>query len=113
MSIHNPKDDQMATVSLPPPQYDFPPQIPVIERVLELSDLQMACFDLHYKNGSVAPNMWPSRRGNMGWRGCSVVVKRTDGRQECHVWRVVDDDVRRHEFGHCNGWPADHPGGRE
>ncbi len=91
------------TILLPPPQYDHQPTIPVIEQVLAASEVQRICFDLVAKwNGAAEANM---RRGIGGWHGCSGIAK--DGK--CYVWRIDDDDVRRHEFGHCNGWARDHP----
>lgn len=34
---------------------------------------------------------------------------------ECHVWYQdgkLTAELLRHEIGHCNGWPADHPGAK-
>jgi hypothetical protein len=51
--------------------------------------------------------------------GCSHEYPSTNF---CHVFIASDEilkavgwtyeAVRRHEIGHCNGWPADHPGAR-
>ncbi len=61
---------------LPPSQYDHPPQIPVIEKVLPWNELQRLC------RASERP-----------------------------IYNGTVPGVRRHELGHCNGWPKDHPGG--
>jgi hypothetical protein len=90
---------------LPPPQYDVPPPMAVIEQVLPWSEVVRICAGIAAKwNGDADAQML--RRA--GVQGCSGVAQ--DGK--CYVWRVDDDVVRRHEFAHCNGWPKDHPGGR-
>jgi hypothetical protein len=91
---------------LPPPQYDVPPQIPVIERVLTWTDVQRACFDFVSRvNGVGEALAW---RTNGGWNGCSAVSKQG----VCYIWRIDSEATRRHEYGHCNGWGRDHAGGR-
>ena len=81
----------MATL-LPPPQYDVPPPMPVIELVFGIDDVRRVC------------SMYMGRPGN--FRGCSF---KKDGK--CYVFRIGSPEVERHERAHCAGWPADHPGG--
>jgi len=82
---------------LPPSQYDHPPQIPVIEKVLPWNELQRLCraSERPIYNGT-----------GYGVWGCATVK---DGK--CYVARLDVPGVKRHELGHCNGWPKDHPGG--
>jgi len=40
---------------------------------------------------------------------CLGVIPRADGQV---ISRSFRDAVADHEHGHCNGWPAEHPGGR-
>jgi hypothetical protein len=82
---------------LPPSQYDHPPQIPVIEKVVPWNELQRLCraSERPIYNGT-----------GYGLWGCAIVK---DGK--CYVARLDVPGVKRHELGHCNGWPKDHPGG--
>jgi hypothetical protein len=92
---------------LPPPQYDVPPPMPVIEHVLEYDALQVWC------------SMFPGpghllfvKDRTKHFNGCSGMFP-LDGRKVCFVWYLRGDtDALRHERAHCAGWPADHPGGR-
>lgn len=88
---------------LPPPQYDHPPVIPVIEKVISYKAMQTCA-------GSAAPRLEPG----WWWNGCSQVVE-INGRPTCLIWllRADDEAVRRHERAHCNGWGRDHAGGVE
>lgn len=74
---------------LPPPQYDFPPTIPVLEHVLSPQEVQKLCGKM------LGPGIW---------YGCAWLIKDSI----CVVIRIKDSDVARHENGHCNGWPPDH-----
>jgi hypothetical protein len=84
---------------LPPAQYDHPPSMPVIERVLPWNELQRIC------RGVIEREKFNTATGYGAW-GCSVVK---DGK--CYVARIDVPGVRRHELAHCNGWPKNHPGG--
>jgi hypothetical protein len=90
------------TPILPPPQYDYKPQIPVIEQVLKYDDLQVICG---------MKSLTPLLPGQF-YSGCSAVWLVKDGVKTCFVWRRPNDNyTRRHELAHCNGWPVNHPGG--
>ena len=82
---------------LPPSQYDHPPQIPVIEKVVPWNELQQLCRarERPIYNGT-----------GYGVWGCAIVKG-----GKCYVARLNVPGVRQHELGHCNGWPKDHPGG--
>jgi len=90
-------------LTLPPPQYDHEPTIPVIEHVLISDRVDAICQARH----SLGPD---GRAPPPGYRfsGCAHVTARS-----CEVWRIDDGTVRRHEIGHCNGWPSDHPTAQE
>lgn len=84
---------------LPPPQYDHPPTIPVIERVVQWDELQPFCRKVAERDKFVMAT------GAGAW-GCAFLVQ-----GKCYVFRLDMPDVARHELAHCNGWPNDHPGG--
>jgi hypothetical protein len=96
-------------VLLPPPQYDVPPPMPVIEYVLPWSEVQRICFDHMAKLG----NQSDAQTGRqVGFDGCASFGKAgTQFAGKCYIWRIDDVDVARHERAHCAGWPANHPGG--
>lgn len=89
---------------LPPSQYDVPPSMPVIERVLSIGELQRECM---------RTNPVPAAALATGhYLGCSAYqVRKSDGViVSCTVWYVAEDrDTLRHERAHCAGWPKDHP----
>jgi hypothetical protein len=78
----------------PPPKYDHPYHGQVIEQ--RVSSLQMF-FSCH---GPTSACSWVNKKGV-----CYILIPNTerDGR--------VIALIRRHETGHCNGWPANHDGG--
>lgn len=82
---------------IPPPQYDFPPTIPVIERIMGWDEVSAFCAPL------AGRALIPGEHIN----GCSSIA--SNG--VCYIWRLDDRFVARHERAHCNGWPGNHPGG--
>lgn len=90
---------------IPPPQYDVPPAVPVIERVVPYDEAWRVCSD------------WNEKAGNPGWGKVRQLPRYQPGcvaisNGKCWIVRVEGDAVRRHELGHCNGWPQNHAGGR-
>ena len=85
--------------TLPPPQYDVLPPMPVIEHVLTSDLVDRACQAIHAlgRDGRPPP---PGYR----FYGCAHVTAKS-----CEVWRIDDATTRRHELAHCAGWPGDHP----
>ena len=106
----------MATVVplQPPPQYDVVPPVPVIEHVLSQEEINKTCGLLYFKStGLTSPPpdpRWPDAPTH--FRGCSLPAFFAST-YTCEIWYINDPRVRRHELGHCNGWPVDHPGGHE
>jgi hypothetical protein len=80
-------------VGLPPVQYDFQPNIPVIEKIVTFDEVQKYCTGALI----LVPGQY--------FVGCSKVI---DGK--CYIVRVDDAVVARHERAHCNGWPQSHYG---
>lgn len=76
---------------LPPEPFDHPPSIPVIERVMDFRSIDTTCQKMV---GAYAGY----------YTGCSVIH---DGK--CYVWRIDNNDVKRHEYAHCNGWVHPNP----
>ena len=95
---------------LPPPQYDVPSPVPVIEHVMSADELWKVC------NRIIGPLY-----AKDGWTlyGCSSIwrIKKTKEILSCEIYLLdtlpekYQDENRHHEIGHCNGWPADHAGG--
>ena len=84
-------------VTAPPERYNFPYPGQVIERVLPLDEARKLCASI----GIYAD-------------GCSAFVTGENGSHACYIVLPLDgfDTVaayRRHELGHCNGWPANDP----
>ena len=86
-------------VTLPPLQYDHPYPGQVIERVLPLAEARSYCQQI----------------GVGQFDGCAGYVTLQDGNRACFIVLPdqdapdpIIDHYRRHEVGHCNGWPADH-----
>lgn len=86
----------MTFVLEPPAIYDHPFPGTVIEHVVPGLDLLAHCWPYFFA------------------RACSFHVK-----GKCYIYYSREEApamkaaIRRHEEGHCNGWPADHPGGRK
>ncbi len=85
-------------VALPPPQYDHPFPGQVVEKRLSFAEVRRVC------KGGLACS-WPR-----------VTIRSKDGKiigSYCLVILPLHDrgTLKRHEVAHCNGWPADHPGG--
>ena len=68
--------------------------MPVIEVVLNERQLQMVCLNQYSENIIVF--------------GCTD--DKVPGKCTIYLlpWEHIKA-IRRHEIGHCNGWPADHP----
>jgi hypothetical protein len=99
----SPTPKRAPSLVLPPPEYDHHYEGDLtIKLVDSVEHLAIVC-------------KWPEVRPNS--LGCATV--RSD---HCIIYLVQDDVARergwnngiilRHELGHCNGWPADHPGAR-
>jgi len=80
----------------PPAIYDHQPSVPVEEHVLSFSETHNTCA-----------SYLPPLTGGRTWLGCAI-NRYENGRFIHVIYRVDDPRVRRHEWGHINGWPADH-----
>lgn len=89
----------MAT-ALPPPKYDVPPSIPVIERIVSFDEVQRIC------NKVVQQILVPGQH----WNGCAKFEMQS-GHKVCLIWYTGDATTLRHERAHCSGWPKNHEGG--
>lgn len=100
---------------LPPVKFDKPPfdGVDVTEQVVKSrAEIRKRCPDVKFEPGSDL--------------ACSNILRFYNGAVVTKVFctiHIVDDEViraagyepvniRRHEIGHCNGWPADHRGAR-
>ena len=90
---------------MPPPQYDFPPAVPVIEHAVEQAEVMRNCGD---QTGCARVSkdrceIWFPRAGV--W---ITFTGSTPGGAVMPAWAA--EQIRRHELAHCNGWPRDHRG---
>ena len=100
-------------ILLPPPQYDVSPPMPVIEQVLSWDEVQKACnagryFRDHNLNQASGAGLLGCAKTGVVW---DVALKQFAPGNGCVIVYTGSANVRRHELAHCNGWPADHPGG--
>jgi hypothetical protein len=97
----------------PPPEYDFPYEGVLMVQQLKIEDVRKVCAEQRAANGCalVLSNLpgrwWTVDLYQTGNRAACVIVIPTDSfLRESHQKR---EDIIRHETGHCNGWPGDHP----
>lgn len=88
----------------PPARYDHPFTGKVVLRRYAQRYLKSACDDLFARHHIKVETTY-------GMRGCSAAKG-----NRCEILTVdrtfegaTPNAVLRHEMGHCNGWPADHP----
>jgi hypothetical protein len=87
-------EETMPAVMVLPTQYDHPPSIPVIDKVMSRDEVTALCSAKAHR--ALPAGEW--------FNGCSAIVA-----GKCYIWRVDDAAVFRHERAHCNGWPYNHP----
>jgi hypothetical protein len=95
-----------ALVTLPPVEYDKPFAGKLEEVVVKSrEEMEASCKRIGFSEPRV-----PLACGKLlAADHCVLYLARDE------VYRsvgVTTELVRRHEVGHCNGWPKDHPGGR-
>jgi hypothetical protein len=87
----------------PPPEYDKPFEGFIINRRLQTEDEMRDVCPLT-RNMPVAIGC--AIRINEG-KGCVIIMVADE---VILSYRITPEMVRRHEIGHCNGWPSTHPG---
>lgn len=89
-------------ISIPPPQYDHLSQLQPLIRIVDFWDVDGVCT-----------RMLHGPRENGRYWGCNlgrvIVIPRIDAD---NIDLTCQQRIFRHELGHRNGWPADHPGER-
>jgi len=99
----NPQPPAKPRWTVPPAQYDRTFNGPLLITVVSTSDeLKQRCFNFN----------------TPGMLGCAQLYA-----GKCEIFLLPDELIRergwttglmiRHEIGHCNGWPGDHPGLRD
>jgi hypothetical protein len=87
---------------LPPPEYDYYyPGGFVVFTLPSHAELVRMCGEGH--------DPFPSCSGKDANGTCVILALPRD---EIAALGYTYDAVKRHEFGHCNGWPKNHPGAR-
>jgi hypothetical protein len=98
-------------VWLPPAQFDHKPRIKVIERQADYWSVDQVC------RSHMGARFAQAGRSNgrfeacaiQAKQSCTIVIPKIDGQ---NIDTETQSRLRRHEIGHCNGWPNDHPDGR-
>lgn len=83
---------------LPPPKYDRPYHGALRVVVRTWTEIARLC----------GRDAWACTWGDQGGV-CTIYLPRIDGRYVNHAGY---DGLFRHEVGHCNGWPGNHPNAR-
>ena len=101
---------------LPPVRFDKPPfdGVDVTEQVVKSrAEIRKRCPDVKFEPGS---DLACSRilrfyaaTGEVTAVSCTIHIVND---KVIRAAGYEPDNVRRHEIGHCNGWPADHRGAR-
>lgn len=75
-----------------PPRYDHKPSMSVVEQVMSAAEVIQRCG-----MGAGACSFYiPGAK-----IGCLVIIP--------YGTKAEQAQYRRHEYAHCNGWPANHP----
>lgn len=90
--------DRAQASDLPPTQYDHPYTGKLIVQIFLASEVPIACDHAEFESCSIRPP-WPT--------AASIIILPKVGIGG--VSQRQQDILRRHEEGHLNGWPADHP----
>ena len=86
---------------LPPVEYDKPYEGNlVVQEVATIEELIATCG---------VPRKWALGCATLTSWGCHVYLVPESLMKKYGWWREA---MMRHELGHCNGWPGDHPGQR-
>lgn len=95
-----------AAIALPPEQYDHPFDGRLIVETISWWDVADRCRPIR---DAWACSWRFQDPQNPGKFACHVIYPKlgTGGIDEDELVSLI-----RHETGHCNSWPADHPGGR-
>jgi hypothetical protein len=117
-TIVNPARGQWLWKDLPPEQYDVPyTGILMIQR-LPIEQIHKVCISNQKMACAMVVSTYPeANAGKGGWQismngnraVCLIIMPPDD-----YIWKRRQDpkDTIRHELGHCNGWPSDHPNSR-
>lgn len=89
----------------PPKRFDHPYKGQLFERTLPQPQVVIECRELYVRWGA-DPN-----KVTYLMLGCShhTNTKCLVIYMNQNFGPTTPQDIRRHEIGHCNGWPADHP----
>lgn len=90
---------------LPPEEYDRPYDGELYERTVSQEDIRGRCPSI-----KMAFALGCAIKDWIGPKTCLVLIAPDKDLKAAGNYRR--EDVRRHEIGHCLGWPADHRGAR-
>ena len=107
-----PAEARSLLLPMPPDQYAGKARVPIVERSAPISDIATICAIAAGGSTGAAPG---SIHGtyilacSMVHAGiCYMVLPQVGG----GISPETIATLRAHETGHCNGWPAHHPGDR-
>jgi hypothetical protein len=87
---------------MPPKEYDRPPTKTVeVVRLRTQEEVRAACAPLPFAYAFACSRHYPTK--------CTIIMLDDSA---ITATGMLPDVVWRHEIGHCNGWPPDHPNAR-
>jgi len=91
----------------PPPRFDHPYKGELKRQFLLPEEVYPVCAKMLAEANGSDKGTYPGMRGcsvrSENGRKCSVVVS------SIPVNKATPEAILRHEIGHCNGWPFEHP----
>jgi hypothetical protein len=106
-----------AFAGMPPKEYDRPYSGTLEKHLVPYGQAWAKCNEISIARGEGAWPVSSMRIGKRSLYGCAMGGK-LDGKKRCVIVysydptgndRKMKSNVFRHERGHCNGWPSDHP----
>jgi hypothetical protein len=95
---------------LPPPEYDHPYEGQVFVLVVDSqADVRDKCVSTRLQDVALACGGKATLKADPSITICQIVIANKEI-LEAHGYTY--EAVMRHEIGHCNGWPGDHPNAR-
>lgn len=95
-----------ALANMPPKEFDHPYAGKVVEHMVAYGKANKKCDAVAARRGETRSGFATYGCAFTAVRGkCEIVVSYDPSGQD----RKMLSNTRRHEIGHCNGWPSDHP----
>jgi len=94
--------------SPPPPEFDKPYEGVLVVHRTPIADIEKMCIDIYGRSAHACNFRIPGYSdGKIARPPACIILLPPDEVIDQH--REDAKDIIRHETGHCNGWPPDHP----